>query len=232
MRVFNDEEMYKELIEYACVNCDVVSVTKKYYRYDEITKVMQIVLEKLNATEEEIAAKYSEKYLDELYDKLCDDEDVFAEKLKRRKVRKKLQKIDEEHRRSYIKETIESIVYNYNTTMWLRKYKGKTFLKRKMDYGVEYCMKLNEAVKRELLEKNSFSDWQFPETVGGICFYKDGKCWLETLVKWGGVELYINEEREYKYLKSIGVQFDEKKFRPISDYELAYINKYKLNNLK
>ncbi len=83
MKILNDREKYKELIEYACLNCDVVSFTKLNYWYDETSRVIPIILRKTNSTEEDIVLKYSGNYLESLYECLCKDEEIFDELYKK-----------------------------------------------------------------------------------------------------------------------------------------------------
>lgn len=117
--------------------------------------------------------------------------------------------------------------------MWLRKYKQKILLKRKNSHSTEYYIKLNEALKKELFEKTTFFDWQFPYFVEGISFYKDERCLLRSSYgRWHYVDLYPENENEYKYLKTIGVQFDEKKFELISKLKAKYVNRPELTNPK
>lgn len=239
MRIVNHKEMYKELVEYACLNCNVVSIAKRYYKYDETPRVIQVILKKMNITVEDIVFKYSEKYFNELYSKLCYDEEIFdkayIKKFERCNGRKKSQKIraNDNQRRYYIKNSLEYIIYDYNVKMWLRKYKEKIILKREGYYGTEYYIKLNEALKKELHEKKTFFDWQFPDFVEGISFYKDERCLLKSSYgRWCYVDIYPENEKEYKYLKSIGIQFDEKKFEPISKLEAKYVNISELTKSK
>ncbi len=143
----------------------------------------------------------------------------YIKKHERINFRKKFQNAREKERRRFIfiREVIKSIIYDYNTTEWLRKYKERIVLKRKIDEGIEYFIKLNDALKKELFEKNSFFDWQFPETLERVSFYKEGKCLLESYSHdLNCVLIYLEDEKEYKYLKSLGVRFYEKKFVPKS----------------
>ncbi len=239
MRVFNHKEMYKELVEYICSKCNIICVNVRDYEYDETPKVIEILLKKTNNTMEDVISNYSEKYLDDLYNYFVEDEEIFDKtyiKKYGRAISYKSSNInikDKEMRRYWLETAVNYIIYNYNTSMWLRKYKQKTILKRKSSHSTEYYIKLNDALKKELHEKKSFLDWEFPYFVEGICFYKDERCLLKSSYgRWRYVNLYPENEREYKYLKSIGIQFDEKKFEPISKLEAKCVNRSELINLK
>lgn len=241
MRVFNHKEMYKELVEYACSKCNIVCVNVRDYEYDETPKVIEILLKKKNSTMEEIISEYSEKYLDDLYEYFAEDEEIFdktyikkyGRAISYKSSEKKPNIKDKEMRRYWLETAVNYIIYNYNTTMWLRKYKQKILLKRKNSHSTEYYIKLNEALKKELFEKKTFFDWQFPYFVEGISFYKDERCLLRSSYgRWHYVDLYPENENEYKYLKTIGVQFNEKKFESISKLKAKYVNRAELTNLK
>lgn len=240
MIVVNHKEVYKELVEYACSKCNIVCVNVRNYEYDETPKVIEILLKKTNSTMEDVVSNYSEEYIEDLYNCFVEDEEIFDKTYIKKygraiyyKSPKKIRIVkDPCMRRRWLETAVNYTIYNYNTTKWLRKYKQKTILKRKSSYSTEYYIKINDALKKELLEKKSFYDWKFPETVGGISFYENEKCLLESSSdKFHYVELYLENEKEYKQLYSIGVRFYEKKFRPISNYERNHIYTNELRNM-
>jgi len=87
-------------------------------------------------------------------------------------------------------------------------------------YGTYYVFKLNEETKKILLNnaENIFS-WCFPERLEDLCFIKDDYYWLFSVAHEDICEIYPDNEEEYNYLKSIGVEFwkdhyvEEKKYK-------------------
>lgn len=121
MRVFNHKEMYKELVEYACSKCDIVCVNVRDYEYDETPMVIEILLKKKNSTTEEVISKYSEKYLDDLYDYFAEDEEIFdktyikkyGRAISYKSSEKKPNIKDKEMRRCWLETAVNYIIYNY-----------------------------------------------------------------------------------------------------------------------
>lgn len=220
MRVLNEKEVYKKIVEYACSKCNVVCVTKVSYNLDETPEVAEKLLKKLNASIDDIMIKYSEEYFDELYKKLENDEDIFDINYRRKydktsfslKTNRRLKyyKISRDY---YLREILDYIVYNYNVRKWINKYNSKIIYRKVVNDDDIYYIRLNETLKKELIEKNSFSDWQFPYLVEKISFYKNDECWLSSNKT---IKINCEDKNEYEYLKSLGVRFYEKKFVPKS----------------
>lgn len=212
---------YKKLLEYVFSKCNVIRITKINYNLEETPYVIEKLLTKIDDNVEEITMKYSENYLHELYEKLKDDEDIFDKNYNKiyGKTSFSLKtsgnlKFYRMSRYCYLSEILEYIIYNYNTSIWLKKYKGKILYKKDSNHGMQYYIRLNEALKKELIDKSSLFEWNFPDSVEDISFYKDSKCWLCTEYKFKTIEIYCEDAEEYKYLKSIGIKFREKNFIP------------------
>lgn len=231
MRIINHKHMYKKILEYTFTKCNVLCVCVRKNNDYNIEKGINIILDKDNVNKQKIIES-SEEYLEFLFKELYNDENFFGNlviKRKRKITFKKKQKIDEE-KYYYLKTVLNWIIYNYNTTMWLKKYSERIIYEKECVYGIEYYLKLNNKLKEELLSVESFDDWQFPNSVEGICFYIDNRCWLENIFSWKSVHIYFETEKEYKYLKSIGINFHEKKFtlekkQPLR-YEMINISKF------
>lgn len=222
MRVANHETMYAKILKYAFTRCNVLCVCVRKNNNVNIRNIVNYVSE--NYVDARDAIKEPEEFKKKLFKNLVNDEMFlnFMNFKKRKKISlEKKEKMNEE-KYYYLKVVVDWFLYNHNTSLWLRKYSKKFIRKEEYSYGTEYYIKLNETLKKELINKASFNDWAFPNSVEGICFYKDDKCWLENIFSWKSVHIYCENEKEYNYLKALGISFYEKKFMPIEKRPLRY----------
>ena len=204
------KEAYIKLIEYAFEKCNVISVTKYFDPCEDVAKnTLNIILSETNQTESDILRKWLEKddYIDELFNMFKDNDLIFDRKCKRsfggtlKSYKKKM----------VIEDSIEHIFYEYNIKDWLRKYKSRMIKKTQDDKTITYFFKLNDALKSDILSTSSFSDWKFPDSVENLSFYEDENCWLHSTWR-GPFEVFCKNEKEFRYLKSLGVSFNDKKY--------------------
>ena len=121
---------------------------------------------------------------------------------------------------------VSRIVYDYFTEKWLCKnikqilfqenyYIEPINSKEKIvHHSTVYYTLLDNRIKEELLDKNSFSDWSFHKSLEDICFYKEQYCYLYSVSHEGICDIYCEDEVEYEYFKSLGIEFVEDKFIP------------------
>ena len=223
MRILNEKEVYKKLMKYFLPKCDIISVTKYIDNNIEVTNnTIKIILEETKQTEDELINNYrqpnSEFYIDKLVKNFMYNESIFNKRCK--KSYGLTCKLNKYNRQSHIVGSIELLEYNHKIKKWLRKYKNFIIFKKKEtrrirthdeDYKIEYFLRLNHDLKDEILGKNFFTDWKFPNSMEDLCLYKNGECLLESTCK-GDVFIYLINENEYEYLKSIGIEFYEKEF--------------------
>ena len=204
------KEDYIKLIEYALKKCNIISVTKYFDPCEDVAKnTLNIILSETKQTERDILEKWLEKddYIDELFNIFKDNNLIFN-----RKCKKSFGGTLKSHKKKMvIEDSIEHVFYEYNIKNWLRKYKSKMIEKIQNDKTVTYFFKLNDALKSDILSTSSFSDWKFPDSVEDLSFYEDESCWLHST--WRGTfEVFCKDEKEFRYLKSLGVRFYDKKF--------------------
>lgn len=238
MYVFNEDEIYLKLVSYASEKCDVICVTKRFYKYEITPKIIDAILKESNDIEtdvllkyETIVLKYSEEYFNYWCNKLANDETVFDKEYVREfektiANRKKTEDHKKEVRCYYIRNALDWILYEYNTTKWLRKYKNRIIYKEEIEKGINYYLKINGTLKAEILSKQGFRDWTFPNSIEALSYYKNERCWLYTVLRICP-RINYEDRKEYEYLKSIGVKFMEKHYRPISKQDVIvtpYLN--------
>lgn len=89
--------------------------------------------------------------------------------------------------------------------------------------------KFDEKLKEYMLTNKDLYDWFNPDRPEDISIFKNGYCWLYSITHEEMCDIYCEDEKEYEYLKSIGIEFWESKFTPIPQNELYYED-YGLNN--
>lgn len=70
-----------------------------------------------------------------------------------------------------------------------------------------YYYKFTEELKDYLLSNKNIYTWLNPDYPEDISFFKDGYCLFYSVIHEEIVELEIRSKEEYKYFKSIGVEF-------------------------
>lgn len=243
-----EDDVYLKLVSYAFEKCDSIFLSTKNPQSKSITKkVMQIIMQTNQYSENDILDKYSEdfeKFLEEMVDQFIDNDSIFDDEYCK-KYEIDSQKCEEYKKLSrlyIIEDSIIGTVHELLTKQWLNKNRNniiKTFdcYATRVSSGEEflsrniYYMKLTKDLQQEILSKNSIFDWHYPITLEDLCFFKDGYCWLYSEVNEKILNIYCENEEEYNYLKSIGVKFQINRFIPLSDKEKMHyteIRKYLL----
>ncbi len=91
--------------------------------------------------------------------------------------------------------------------------------------------KLDNSIKEYLLTNKDLYNWINPDYPEDISFFKNGYCWLYSVAHEEMCDIYCESNEEYEYLKSIGIEFFEKKFEP-TPKKYLYYEDYGLDNIK
>lgn len=121
-------------------------------------------------------------------------------------------------RMDYLVRPMDCCFYEYSVKSFLERYNDIILRKEKKYFNeffglkrthVEtiYYMKLRDDLKKEMLSKNSIFDWVDPLLIEDVRFYKGDKCWLSSITHEEQCYIYYTNEKEYNYLKSIGIKF-------------------------
>lgn len=84
--------------------------------------------------------------------------------------------------------------------------------------------KTNKELEEYVLSNSNLYSWLNPDYPEDISFFKNGYCWLYSVAHEEMCDIYCENEEEYNYLKSIGIEFMDDKFIEISNNELYFEN--------
>lgn len=87
-----------------------------------------------------------------------------------------------------------------------------------------YYFQTTTEVKDYILSNQNLYAWLNPEYPEDIAFFKNGYCWLYSVAHEKLCHIYCENEEEYKYLKSIGIEFEEDDYVSIDINELYFEN--------
>lgn len=79
-------------------------------------------------------------------------------------------------------------------------------------YSTVYVFKLTKNIKKYLLNRENLYEWVYPINLENLCLFKGKRCWLYSVAHEHLCEIYCDDEEEFEYLKSVGVEFYEDKF--------------------
>ena len=220
-----DNNVYTKLINYAFSKCNIISLTKYYNQNNQLSEnIANYIMSLENYNKNEIMNKYSEQLLEELNMKYMNDSKIFNDAYKTKyetnlyKIGyETFEKIKVDNRKKYIEESIQWFVYYSMTSNWIKenqniilKTQNKT-LNNSIKHSTIYYIKLTDKLKNEILSKRTLFDWQWPISLEDISFYCEDCCWIHTITHEKLCEIFCENETEYEYLKSIGINFlDEK----------------------
>ena len=213
--------VYINLMNYIFKKCDSISLTKRHDQHEEITSRYINIMSSISGYSiDDFIDKYSDKFLNEIYEIFKDNEEIFDTEY--------MAKYENGHpdyfkRWISITQSVEHIYHNNVVEKW--KIKNESNIDKikmvihKYDFGDicrydTYYLKINTETKKEVLSKKSLYDWCFPNSIEDICFFKDGYCFLETVAHEELCFIYCENKEEYEYLKSIGIKFFDKEFKP------------------
>lgn len=92
-----------------------------------------------------------------------------------------------------------------------------------------YFFKFSDELKNYLLSNCDLYKWLNPEYPEDIAFFKDGICWLYSVAHERLCDIYVDNEKEYNYLKKIGLEFLDENYREKFKEEI-YIEKLLVGN--
>lgn len=221
-----NNSVYKKnikLLNYLFDNCDIISVSV-YNDQNESRnkKTIKIILAEDSKLIDEISNNYSREKIRIIYDKYKNNTLIFDNE---GNTTYDTKEEVEKYRYDIIQHAISEYVYKFRINNWLLKYTDNLILK-KDNYSeylpdfpltTTYYFKINDLLKKEILNKKSLFDFGMFE-VENICFFNDTKCLLETVTHEELCWLYCYSEKEYKLYKDMGIEFvedmyDEKKIR-------------------
>lgn len=82
--------------------------------------------------------------------------------------------------------------------------------------------KTNKEVEEYLLTNKNLYTWLNPKYPEDVSFFKNGYCWLYSVAHEELCDIYCENEEEYNYLKSIGIEFVDNKFVKTLDNDLYF----------
>lgn len=221
-----DNNVYTKLINYAFSKCNIISLTKYYNQNNQLSEnIANYIMSLENYNKNEIMNKYSEQLLEELNMKYMNDSKIFNDAYKTKyetnlyKIGyESFEKIKVDNRKKYIEESIQWFVYDSMTSNWIKenqniilKTQNKT-LNNSIKHSTIYYIKLTDKLKNEILSKRTLFDWQWPISLEDISFYCKECCLIHTITHEKLCEIFCENETEYEYLKSIGINFLDEKF--------------------
>ena len=83
-------------------------------------------------------------------------------------------------------------------------------------------MKLGEPVKEYLLSNCDLFSWLNQEYPEDISFFKDGYCWINSVTHEEFCEICCENETEYNYLISLGLEDARKQYIQDTKEDLYY----------
>lgn len=133
---------------------------------------------------------------------------------------------EENYKRAFTSNKIKIFYYNQIKTKWLQDNKDSMIYNQKKYYytdddGIDYYsdiyyFQLTSKLRQEIISKKSIYNWQYPNSLlEDICFFKsNGDCWLKSIAHENLCWINCESKEEYEYLKSIGIKFHDKEFKP------------------
>lgn len=233
MVVHNLKDVYKELVGYFILKCDYMSVERFNFPNKNILQnAINVILKDTGIDMETFVEKVCdddrEDYITEIVNKFIYNNEIFNRECKIYcGISKGNSKISVSRRTEFLIEITDSILYEKNVEKWMRKYKNNVVLKKEDECYIKYYLKLNKNLKQEILNKDSFDDWAFPNCVENLSLYSKSQCMLGP-VGFCGVQIFVSDKKEYEYLKSIGVIFSEKNFSSTSNDDIKWLNEKEL----
>lgn len=238
------KEAYNKFIEYVFQKCNIMQLKKYANQHSQSDlRVIEVILK---SKPKEVKITYNKKCLEKLYTLYQNNPIIFNQTYIERYEKNRFkfnQSVFEEmidhNRKATINASVAEYMHNTLTTDFLiRNYKNIIWMEedinKKEDHGNSYYyFKLDSNLKEEMQRLNTIFEWQYPETLEDISFFKkDGQRWMWSVSHEDVYEISFQEtdKEEYEYLKSIGIEFVEKEFTPTPKSYLHYIDEYITNN--
>ncbi len=231
---------YKKLMEYLISKCNIVSVVSnnKGYYTEQVNQTIKVITSTEMCSKEDIINNYSDEYLEKIAERYKNNDKVFSEEyfdfeknsLKymmtyneyKKNKRGNSDSYEEycdtyvyDKRKNYIKSQVNYLVYNYNISKWLDKFKEELIeVKKITPYYIEYYYKISENLKQSILDKSSLCDWDFPLSIQDIAFYNNNNCLFCSEIHEKIYDLFCKDEEEYENFKLMGLKFFVNEYVP------------------
>ena len=242
-----ESDTYCKLMNYVFQKCDSISLTKRKDQYElESKKIIDMIMKTNNYSEDEFLNSYSQKFLEDMVSQFEGDNNIFDKENWKKYVEslgmseKKIEQLRKSNRKHAIIGSIMQYIYEKFTESWINRNVGSIITitnhyvselsGKKNLYSNIYYMKLTKEIQEEILKKQSLFDWCFPTSLEDLCIFKDGYCWLYSVAHEEICNIYCKNEEEYNYLKSIGIEFEEDYFIPLSEEEKKNLYYENFNN--
>lgn len=123
---------------------------------------------------------------------------------------------------SVIRENISWMYYQKKCNEFIEKYKyekklekdiffNESYMKNTLLYGKAYKtiygFKIDNSLALELMDSECVYEWKWPKRLDDICFLKNDRVWLLSFSNRNFCDIFCENEREYKYLQSLGIEF-------------------------
>lgn len=225
---------YRKLIEYSCNNNTIMSFKIEKHHFDSTEKkeYENILYNILNLSKEEIINNIGKaKFITKIYNLFKGNKEIMniikyyfykdiEEKYYTEEELKELEKIVSS--KFYIKDaidfmifvTIENDMYNEKMNEYINTLKNNIVKIDKREYKPGwrnydiYYFKIDNFLKEKLLEANRLFQWNLTDLPSDICFYKNGKIWLESIAHEEICDIYTGDKEEIDYFKKIGLKFE------------------------
>ena len=231
MKNINLEEN-QDFLNYILKKCNIISLTKYHDQHSEQhSRIINIILTSGKYSKEDILNVELINNPNKIYDDFKDNEEIFNSDYKNKYENdSRYLYLIEDNRKSVIMGSIYEYFYNYVTNRFIDKFKDITIKKEEVlltsgvHHSTIYYFKLNTDIKKELILKKSISKWQYPYSMEDISFYLDDYCYLRSISHEDICEIYYDNEEEFKYLKFMGIEFDNENYIPVSKDDSSYPN--------
>lgn len=213
------KETHKKLLEYLIKRCDKFLLFEYYIlrkcKKEKEDNIIDIIESNSKYSKEVILSNYSDSLLDDIYNLFKDNLDIFNNDYVN-KVEKQLV-IDYHIRKDIIHSAIANFTYQYNVEHFINKYKDNIIKKLKYNENIQtpnsrweslYVFSINENIIKALKDRNLF-EWEYPNSLEDLCFIKNDYYKFSSISHEELYDIYCENEGEYEYLKSIGVEFYE-----------------------
>lgn len=226
-------ESNEAFVNYIIKKCDMFSLTKYQDQHKEKhDKRIKIILSSNKYSKEDILNSKLIDVSNKIYDDFKDSKEIFDEDYRN--------KYENEHNPSYLIElnrkhaivgSVNRYIYDYIVDNYIKQHeniivkKREIILNHSLHHSTIYYFKINTDIEKELILKKSIFDWCYPYSMEDISFFSNGYCWLYSIAHEKICDIYCESEEEYEYLKSIGIEFVDECYIPISKDDL-YCEKY------
>lgn len=220
-----NKEVYHKFLNYIFEKCNIVSLS----HYCNIPqpkdeKILNYILSTMHYSKEGIIELYSDSFLKQVYQQFKNDPYIFDEEYQKTQessipglTENQTRQMQNYDRRMLIQRGLIRIHYDHVVTEFLKKYEGNMISKKSHYYNrnrsrTDYSFHLTEELKTEFFARNSIEEWDYPNALENIFFYKDNECYFAVITHEKMYEIYCETKESYEFLKSIGIEFIDDEF--------------------